>query len=192
MHGVLALKTLLPAPEPISYREPAWLVVATAPRAEKDAAAEIAQAGFDVFLPIERRRGKPGRPMVSKPLIPRYVFVGVDLYRQDWGSIKHLDGVVDVMANNGIPSRVPTTIIEKLWKSEAYGGFDYTRAGPGLFEIGETVRIGEGIFTGFNATISKFVAKMRSSTAAKRARVLLEFMGAMREVDIDVCELEKL
>lgn len=170
----------------------AWLVVATAPRAEKDAAAEIAMAGFDVYLPLEKRRGRPGRPQVSTPLIPRYVFAGVDLLRQDWGLLKHLDGVVDVLANNGTPSRVPTGSIEKLMKSEAYGGFDYTQPGPGLFVVGETVRIGEGIFTGFNARISKFVAKMRSTTAVKRARVLLEFMGGVREVDLDVCELEKI
>jgi transcription antitermination factor NusG len=186
------LAVLRPEPERLSYSGLAWLVVATAPRAEKEAAAEIAQAGFGVYLPLEKRRGKPGRPNVSTPLIPRYVFAGVDLYKQDWGVLKHLDGVVDVMANNGIPSRVPTAGVEKLWKSEAYGGFDYTQASPSLFAIGETVRIGEGIFTGFNARISKFVAKMRSTSAVKRARVLLEFMGAMREVDLDVCELEKL
>jgi transcription antitermination factor NusG len=187
------LAVIRPDPEAVSHRcGPAWLVVATQPRAEKDTAAELAMAGFDVYLPLEKRRGRPGRPQVSTPLIPRYVFAGVDLLRQDWGLLRHLDGVVDVIANNGTPSRVPTSVVEKLMKSEAYGGFDYTQAGPGLFSIGETVRVGGGIFTGFNARIAKFVAKMRSTTAVKRARVLLEFMGAMREVDLDVGELEKI
>lgn len=175
----------------ISYGGPAWIVAYVDANAEKDVAAEIAQAGYGVYLPVQRMRGKPGRPIVTRPLFPRYVFAEVD-HGSDWGHVRHVRGVVDVVTNDGRPCRVPAALLQRLWRAEAYGAFDYTKSAKDPFQPGEEVRIGAGTFSGFNAVIERYVAKMRSATASKRVKVLLEFMGAMRELEIDVCDLETI
>jgi transcription antitermination factor NusG len=54
------------------------------------------------------------------------------------------------------------------------------------------VRVTDGPFAGFNALIIEFIAKMRSATASKRAKVLLNFMGQATRIDLPVTSLEKL
>ena len=175
-----------------SWTQPAWLVVATEPRAEKAVSVEIHEAGFGVYLPLERRRGKPGRPNVSGPIFPGYVFAQADVDRDDWGALRHLDGVIDVLMNCSRPSRLSSGVVHALMKAEGYGLFDRTTVSPSQFEIGETVRLGTGPFAGFNAVIQEFVAKLKSTTASKRAKVLFDFMGRMTVMELPVVELEKI
>lgn len=178
------------------WSDPLWHVAYTAPRAEFSAGMDIAnELGFGVFQPLEQnwevRRGL--RVKVAKPLFPRYVFVLVDHCRQDWQKILEVDDVVDVlMSGDGVPGHVPAASIEALQKAEAVGIFDRTTRFPNDFDIGETVRISDGQFSGHNGIIAEFTARMRSATACKRAKLLVEFMGRMITLDAPVTSLEKL
>ena len=171
------------------YSGPLWHVAYTEPRAEKDVCAALAHdIGYGVFMPMERARSYP-----SRPLMPRYVFVEVDPYRQDWQPIRHVDGVVDVlMSGDDVPGYVPTAWIDAISKAEACGMFDRTTVLPNHFALNELVRVSDGPFAGLNATIIEFIAKMRSATASKRAKVLVQFMGRMAQAELPVTSLEKL
>ena len=181
------------------YSGPLWHVAVTEPRAETEVAKAIGdELGFDVFVPREKiwavRRGI--RLEDCRPLLPRYIFVEVDPYKQDWQRILDIDDVVDVLgalANHDVPGYVmPSAWITAWRKMEAIGDFDLTTKIPEGFEVGETVRISEGPFAGHEALIQTFLAKMRSTTARKRAKLLTKFMGQMITLDLPVTSLERL
>lgn len=177
-----------------SFSGPLWHVAVTAPRAELKARDNVIEGlGFDAYLPIERVRGKPGHEPVERPLMPRYLFVAVDHHRQDWRLLHDIKGVADIlMTSDDVPGYVPTSAIEAMRKAEEVGCFDRTTPWSTAFSIGEQVRVSDGVFSGFNAIIEEFVAKMRSATASKRAKVLVDFMGRLTSTEIDLTALEKL
>lgn len=156
------------------------------------------ECGFPVFVPAERvwtvRRGR--RVQACRPLFSGYVFPIVDPYRQDWSRLKHVDGVIAVLGEpateDGVPSYVPSAWVDAMRKAQDMGVFDRTTPLPDGFVIGEEVRISDGPFAGWNAEIAGFVAKMRSATAKKRAKLLVQFMGRMCSTEVDVTALEKL
>lgn len=172
------------------------------PFVESGAETEIAKAirddlGFDVFVPRELiwivRRGI--RIKDSKPMLPGYIFVEVDPYTQEWQRIKGIKGVIDIlgaMADHDVPGYCPAAWIAAWRKMEAIGEFDQTTKLPNSFEVGETVRISDGPFAGHEALITKFMAKMKSCTARKRAKLLVKFMTQMIDFDLPVTSLEKL
>jgi transcription antitermination factor NusG len=177
------------------YSGPLWHIAYCEPRAEKDVCADIARKiGYGVFMPMERFRPAPGAAPISRPLFQRYVPVEVDPYLEDWQEVLGVDGVIDVlrMPGSDVPGYVPTASIEALMKAEAVGIFDRTTRFPNDFKIGETVRICDGPFAGHNALITEFMAKMRSTTASKRAKLLVKFMTQMVNFDLPVTSLEKL
>jgi len=188
--------------ENVCFAGPLWHVVRVAPRprAELRAAKDIDKAlGFTVFVPIELAwctvRGV--RVIGRKPLFPGYAFVAVDPYRQDWQRLLDIDGVVDVLGRprgdeRGLPSWVPTKHIDELRHAERVGVFDRTKPEPDGFAIGESVRVATGPFNGLRAEIISFNARMKSATAKKRAKILLEFFGRLMSVEVDVMRLEKL
>lgn len=172
---------------------PAWLVVYTAARGEIAVRDEIMRAGFAAWTPLEKRtivrRGK--KREMERPYFSRYVFAGVDVHRQDWQVLLDVDGVEDVLRNNGSPSCVPSAWIATLRHAEAVGAFDCTKPEPNGFELGERVRIGEGQFSGFHAVIKEFMAKLTAASPRKRAKVLFTFMGRMTALELPVEHLEK-
>jgi transcription antitermination factor NusG len=179
----------------ISYRSgPAWHVVYTSPQGEVEAVKALKAAGFEAYAPAERkvvvRRRR--RVDVEVPLFSRYVFVAFDPHLDDWGSILTVDGVAALLKNGDIPSRVPTAWIDAIRKAEEYGVFDRRRAAPDGFKVGQVVRVTDGAFGGLNATIEGFVAKLKSTTASKRVKVLMDFLGRAVRMEMDVTEVERL
>ncbi len=171
-----------------------WHVVYTGPLREEAVAREIRAAGFDVYLPMEQctklRRRK--RVELSTPLFSRYLFVAFDPHLDDWQGLRDIDDVDDILRNNDVPSRVPAAWIEALRKAEGLGAFDRRKGAPQPFAIGETVRVTEGPFAGLHARVEQFVAKMKSTTSSKRAKVLLDFLGGPTITELPVVSLEKL
>lgn len=180
--------------EIISNLTNSWAVLYVEPRAESAVKYGIEEVGGEAFVPVERfRRRIEKRNLwkhVEQPIFSRYVF-GRSPVPNEWGVLKAIDGVVDVLCNNDQPSLVSPAFIDALRKAEAYGVFDKTKNGPEPFNVGELVRVSSGPFAGHNVIID-LIHKLKSTTAKKRAKVLLDFMGRQSKFDVDVCELEKL
>lgn len=171
----------------------AWHVAYTAPQAEQAVAEGIRAAGLEVYLPMSRcnKIVRRRRVEVERPLFSRYVFFGVPELAP-WRNVLDVDGVEDVLRNNDIPSRVPVAWIDTLRKMEGAGAFDRRPGSHAPFKIGEVVRIGDGPFSGLNATIAAFMTKLRNVHADRRARVLLDFLGRQTAIEIEVVALERL
>lgn len=184
----------------VSYSGPLWHVAYVEPRYEREICKDIAkELGFDAYAPVEKRmvtyRGR--RVEACRPLFPRYIFVGVDPYKQGWQHLLDVDGVIDVLGRPELlddrpPSYIPAAWVEAMRRAEAAGVFDRTNVNGSQFKVGERVRVVEGPFTGFEALIQAFIAKVGSTRATKRARLLLAFLGRMSATEIDVTALEKL
>jgi len=162
----------------------AWHVVTTSPRTEFSVERELLNLGFDAYTPRAKFR-KILRGHVSheeRALFVGYVFAMFDVEREEWfGPITETDGVRGILSNNQIPCRVSAGEIERLRRAQLAGVFDLTHPGASFAE-GSAVRIEEGPFSGF-------IAKVKSATAKKRVKVLLEFLGGRTEVEIDPSQL---
>jgi transcriptional antiterminator RfaH len=171
-----------------SYSGPLWHVCYVEPRTEIRACEDITdELGFEAYAPVERLK-RPVRGVLSaieRPLFPRYIFVGVDPYRQEWQRLLDIAGI---LGTNGAPGCVPAAWIAMIRKMEECGVFDRTKVEPDKFKIGDIVRVSEGPFSGLTGRIESFAAKLKNATASKRVKLLMDFC----HLDMDVTGLERL
>lgn len=181
------LAPLIPASFQIGRR---WYVVYTNIRCEARANMGLKAKGFDTFYPIIRKKQRHARytVVVERPLFVRYLFVRFDIERDEWfHPIMTTDGVEDLIRNDTIPVRIADSDLARIISAFRAGDFDLTRKRAiSEFEEGEIVRIGDGVFSGFNARV---VAAMPDK---QRAEVLLSFLGRSSKIALDYSQLEKL
>jgi transcriptional antiterminator RfaH len=167
--------------EQISYppqRAAQWYVVYCQPLKERQAARALTDVlELPVFLPeITRRfRGQVERTM----FFPRYLFVRVNLQEVPLNRLNMMPGVQELLRFGGmlqpIPSNVVEAILQQLEHLNAEGGLPLHD-----FEPGESVRFKKGPLQGLDAI---FVGSTRS---CDRVRILIEFLGQLREVELGV------
>jgi transcriptional antiterminator RfaH len=182
----LAEQPLIPASFPLERR---WHVIYSNIRCEFRANMGLKAKGFETFLPYIRKRVRHGRytNIVDRPVFPRYLFVRFDIEKDEWfHPIKSTDGVEDLIRNNNIPVRIRDDDLNRLIAMQNSGEFDLTRRPVSAYEAGETVRISEGVFSGFNA---KVIAAMPDKN---RAELMLEFLGRKSKIELDYSALEKI
>lgn len=93
----------------------------------------------------------------------------------------------EIISNNNIPMRIRDIDLAPLMEAYRSGEFDLTNKKKIVseFKAGEEVRIREGVFSGFNATV---LAVMPDK---ERAEVLLSFFRRTSRIALDFVQLEK-
>lgn len=171
----------IPASFPSGLR---WYAFYTHARAEKKAEQAIAELGYAVFVPFEKKiRRKPGRkPMqYNAPYFPRYGFVRMDINKPEWGAIKEADGVTDLVRTASIPRSVPDAIIDTLRLMQNMGVLDATKP----FKAEMEVEITDGPFR-------DLIGRVRRARSGDRADVLIKgLFGADRVVDVPLAYLRE-
>lgn len=153
-----------------------WYVVQTRHLCEARAAQELANQGFEAFLPryLRKRRHARKLSLAPAPLFPGYLFVSLDPARQRWRSINGTYGVVRVIAGEDGPVPVAGGIVAGL-KARADGqGFIALSQRPD-FVPGEIIRIRSGSFA---ETLGLF----EGFRDQDRVAVLLELLGGQVRV----------
>jgi transcription antitermination factor NusG len=146
------------------------------------AAAVHERLGRPVYFPLVNHlfRGR----LESTPLFPGYVFIYTELQARATSAIHAIPGVLRLLSFGGLPQEVPASIIdgirERVDRLNAQGGLPAHQ-----FYQGEHVRLTAGPLQGLEAV---FVGRMRSS---ERVKVLIEFLGQLREAELPVSALEK-
>ncbi len=146
-----------------------WYVVHTQPHGEARAAGHLERQGFRTFYPCTRKVVRHARKQSASlaPLFPNYLFVELDLERDQWRSVNGTRGVVRLIANGDEPAAVPQGVVEALQKRmDSNGAVDWTLS----FKVGDRVRIAEGPFASLLGTLDHL-------DASGRVRVLLELLG---------------
>jgi transcriptional antiterminator RfaH len=160
-----------------------WYAVHCKQLKERLAAVELEKRlGLTVYLPEVIRHFR--RQVQRAPLFPRYLFVDVNLEVVTPSQINSIPGVVRLVAFGEMPQPVPAVVIEAISKQvdqfNAQGGLLEHR-----FHPGQTVRVKGGPLEGLEGV---FVGPM---DASERVRLLIEFLGRLQEVKIEVNMLEK-
>jgi transcription elongation factor/antiterminator RfaH len=154
----------------LALQEPErWYVVHTQPQRELQAAQQLENQDYRVFLPrfFKSRRHARKFETVLAPLFPRYMFIVLDLGRDRWRSVNGTYGVDRLLMRSGEPEPVPHGLIEQLTSGTAADGV--VRCGPALKE-GQTIRVTAGPF-------AELIGKLDRLDDQGRVRVLLEIMG---------------
>ncbi len=161
-----------------------WYAVHCRHAKEAQAAAAIETfLDLHVYLPQvhQRVRGKSQ----ATPLFPGYLFVRADFQIVAPSKLNSMPGVVRLLVFDDQPRSIAAAVIDhirtQVGEINAHGGF----AAP-QFQPGDTVRLKNGPFRGLEAA---FLGPMKPS---ERVRVLVDFLGSLREADVRVDDLESV
>lgn len=162
-----------------------WFCVQTKPRAEAEAAAQLARQNFTVFLPRLRsvRLRQSRRVAVVEPLFPRYLFLHADPGFQSLASVRSTRGACGLVRVGGHPAVVADALIAQLRaRSDPDDCIDDLRQ---QLVHGDRVRIVAGPLAGLDAV---FAAR----DGLHRATILLDLLGRPQTVTVPEHTLFKL
>lgn len=153
-----------------SKPEPRWFAVQCLSSRESTAAAHLHNQDFQVFLPRRQKTRRHARKIdiVFAPLFPGYLFVQLDLTRDQWRSVNGTYGVGRLVMQGEAPAPAPRGIVEAL--RDACDKNGVLRLPGDELKLGQSVRILTGAFADFIGEIDRL-------DDAGRIRVLLDIMG---------------
>ncbi len=160
-----------------------WYALHTKVYAEHRAAHELGKHGIETYLPeVKAKTGKAAEKRVA--YFPGYIFMNVDLSKTNASSWRWASGVRYIVSHGESPVVIPAEIISyirrQLDEHEAASG----RNAKQRFKKGDRVRIGAGPFADMLAVYEG------NATASERATVLMEFLGRLSRIRVDLDALE--
>ncbi|MCC2592175.1 transcription termination/antitermination protein NusG [Tessaracoccus sp. OS52] len=138
------------------------------------------------------------RKTVTRCVLPGYVLVRMDLTDESWGVVRHTPSVtgfvghgqtpvplsVDEVVKMLTPSVVAKVAAESSGKSASQRGKRKVEVVD--FQVGDSVMVTDGPFTGVHATITEINAN------TQRLRALVEILGRETPVDLEFRQVEKV
>jgi len=171
----------------------AWFVAYTNPRREDAVEGTIRRRSFRSYYPVmtvtRRRRD------ITRPLFPRYLFVGLRPGLTLYG-LRETPGLEALVRMDGKPVTVPGTVVAGLRDYQRDGVFDFTearmaaaaaaaRAKAALaFESGRPVRVVDGPYRSFRGVVERLLPEERIS-------VSLTLFGRAFPVPLPLAHIEK-
>ena len=161
--------------------DPQWFAIWTRSRHEKNVRDQIEKkSGVDVFLPTIGKwsRWKDRKKKIDWPLFPGYVFAR--FVPDDRVAILKVDGVVQIISNNGIMSAIPAEEIDSIRTLvESELAFDPVP----LIKEGDMVKVTSGPLKG---VIGRLVQKK-----GVQARLVLsvDLIGQAVSVEVDAADV---
>lgn len=152
-----------------------WYCAYTKPAAEVWARTNLWEHGFEVYLPLYRRRRRHARrtDWIQAPLFPRYLFVRADFEDRTSRGISFAKGVEHLVGFGDGPSVVPDRVIAEIKAREGLDGLvdlDDGRGAASRYQPGERVLIEEG-------ALCAQVGLFQSKVDAERVIILLNLLG---------------
>jgi transcription antitermination factor NusG len=129
-----------------------WFVIYTKSRNEKKVAELLQKNGVEVFCPLVKlkKNWSDRTKIVETPLFNSYVFV--NLSEKDRNVVFNVPGVIRYLFWLKKPAIVKDSEIESL-KAELHETIDSFTIEN--YQIGDTVKISEGVFKGLDGVIEK-------------------------------------
>jgi transcription antitermination factor NusG len=154
-----------------------WYGVLTHPHSEESVARHLTFQGFKTYLPMRLRTVRHARRFVTKrsAYFSRYLFVSLDIERQQWRAINGTIGVVGLIMVGSMPLSVPRGVVEALILATDEAGMLRPKA---LALGGQKVRVIAGAFLDQLGVLDR----LEGNSAA---RILLEIMN--RQVPVRLC-----
>lgn len=168
---------------------PNWFILLTEPQREGTAVDGLKERKIDAYGPtVLKRLVRRGRKIeVERPLFPGYIFAklieGIDSFSVPIS----VRGVRDYLRFEGIPCALQQVVIDAIANQQQLetDRFHRTIMGRHGFELNERVRISDGPFSGFAATV--FGLEPKGAVSA-----LVDLFGRKCKVVFDGAQLEKV
>ena len=156
---------------------PNWYAVQTKSRGERLAVENLNRQGFVTHLPlIKAARHRRGRWQGTiEPLFPGYLFVQLDLGRQNTAPIRSTRGVIGMVRFGTEPQPMPHAIMRALL--DAHAGEGSAIDPDSLFKAGDRVTLVEGPMKGLTAIV-------QAKTGQDRVLLLLDLLGRENRVTV--------
>ena len=163
------------AAEPVKLDSP-WFALWTRSRQEKVAASMLRGVGIQYFLPLkaELRQWSDRKKVVESPLFSGYLFVKMNLSRDNRLQVLNSSGIVGFVGNSSGPAPIPDQQIEQI-RTVINEGLECSES-P-LLEEGDLVRVVRGPLIGLQG---RLIQKNSSS------RLLISIESINRAVAISV------
>jgi len=160
-----------------------WLLVYTKAKEEQRAKTNLENQGFQTFLPmiafVKMNRSKA---TTVEPMFPRYLFIKLNLEKDNWTLIKSTRGVSHIVVFGQRFAEIPDRVVAHL-KSGADKNDIFKQAIKRQeFEKGDTLIIAQGIFKDKEAT---FLSKK----SKERVRILLRFVNHLITTEIPASDI---
>ncbi len=155
-----------------------WYVVHALPFCEARAQAQLENQGFRTFLPKRLKTVRHARKLstVTAAYFPRYLFVVLDLTRDQWRSVNGTFGVASMVMQGDQPHPVPQGVVETLIAATDLQG--NLQLGEHL-KVGGSIRVAAGPFADQLATLDRI-------DDSGRIRVLLGMLGRKVQVHMSL------
>jgi len=162
-----------------------WCVIHSKPRQEHKALEHLENQGFDAWLPlIEVQSLKSGKlSLQSEPMFSRYLFIQLDLAKDNWASIRSTRGVHQLLRHGQQISVVSDEVVQSLKQAiEVHSPQEF-------FKPGDRVQVIAGPFQGLVATFQKILTLF---TGDERAIAMLDILGKAQMMNFDLKHVRKL
>ena len=160
-----------------------WYLIHTKPKQENTAKENLLRQNYCVYLPmvVSRRKRKGRTSRTLEALFPRYLFIHLDDSTEDWAPIRSTIGVSGLVRFGLIPAKISESIIAAIKTRENDEGIHELQVSD--FEDGQSVRIAEGPFEGYEAIF-------KSKSGQQRAILLLNIAQKLSKIQIDIDKIE--
>ena len=160
-----------------------WFLVYTKAKEEQRAKKNLENQGFQIFLPmIAFAKMNQSKSAIVEAMFPRYLFVNINLERDNWTCIKSTRGVSHMVVFGQRFAEIPKQVIAHL-KSGADEKHIFRQAITRQeFQKGDTLVVAKGVFRDKEAT---FLSKK----SKERVRILLRFVNHLITADIPASDV---
>ena len=156
-----------------------WFCLRTQQKREHIAAAHVRQLGVEgveVFSPLLRfeKMTRRGRVWFREALFPGYIFARFDM-SEHLKQVTCAAGVAGIVRFGLYPTVVPDQAIDEI---RLHIGDGEHEVKPPEIKAGDEVVVTRGVFKGLKTIVTQILP------ARERVKVLLEFLGNTREIEI--------
>ncbi|WPX96005.1 Transcription termination/antitermination factor NusG [Candidatus Bandiella woodruffii] len=140
----------------------------------------------DFVIPVEHTLElKKGKKVDSeKKIFPGYVLVNMELNDLTWNIVKNTQYVGKLLGGGNRPLPIPEHEIKRVLKQVEEGKVVKER--KKTFEIGENVRIINGVFETFNGIVEEV------DDEKQRLKILVSIFGRETPVELEFEQVEKI
>jgi transcriptional antiterminator RfaH len=160
-----------------------WYALHTKVYAEKQAAHELRRHGIETYLPeVKAKVGKTAEKKIA--FFPGYLFMNVDLSKTNAANWRWASGVRYIVSQGEVPVVIPPEIIGHIRRQLDARETASSQKSKDRFKKGDRVRIGDGAFADMLAVFEGDIS------SSERATVLMEFLGRLSRIRVDLESLE--
>lgn len=155
---------------------------------------------FETIVPIEEvvEIRNNARKTVTRCVLPGYVLVRMELTDESWGVVRHTPSVTGFVGHGQTPVSLSIDEVVGMLKPSVVARVTAESAGSAKprrqavkkvevidFEVGDSVIVTDGPFTGVHATITEINAN------TSRLKALVKMLGGETPVDLEFRQVEK-